>query len=71
LADLVLDAQALLSHSGQTRTLDNVRVTPVKLLIADSKRTFSYVRSGPIASLLYSRLPIQRIEELVAISVPL
>jgi hypothetical protein len=32
---------------GQTRTLDNVRVTSVKLLIADSKRTFSYVRSGP------------------------
>jgi hypothetical protein len=38
---------SLMSASGQTRTLDNVRVTSVKLLIADSKRTFSYVRSGP------------------------
>ena len=36
-----------MTHLGQTRTLDNVRVTSVKLLIADSKRTFSYVRSGP------------------------
>ena len=37
---------------GQTRTLDNVRVTSVKLLITDSKRTFSYVRSGPTADIL-------------------
>ncbi len=39
--------EPLRSPKGQTRTLDNVRVTSVKLLIADSKRTFSYVRSGP------------------------
>jgi hypothetical protein len=38
-----------MSARGQTRTLDNVRVVSVKLLIADSKRTFSYVSSGPEA----------------------
>jgi hypothetical protein len=32
-------SKALMSAAGQTRTLDNVRVTSVKLLIADSKRT--------------------------------
>jgi hypothetical protein len=37
---------------GQTRTSDNVRVTSVRLLIADSKRTFSYVRSGPKGDML-------------------
>jgi hypothetical protein len=37
-----------MSALGQTRTLDNVRVTSAKLLIADSKQTFSYVRSGPL-----------------------
>jgi hypothetical protein len=37
-----------MSGMGQTRTLDNVRVTSVKLPMADSKRTFSYVRSGPL-----------------------
>ena len=37
------------SEVGQTRTLDNVRVMSVVLLIADSRRTVSYVRSGPIA----------------------
>ena len=48
----ILDIQRFkkeMSDLGQTRTLDNVRVTSVKLLIADSKRTFSYVRSGPKA----------------------
>jgi len=43
--------EPLRSPKGQTRTLDNVRVTSVKLLIADSKRTFSYVRSGPEADI--------------------
>jgi hypothetical protein len=41
------------SGMGQTRTLDNVRVTSVKLLMADSKRTFSYVYSGPKADILH------------------
>jgi hypothetical protein len=41
-----------MSAWGQTRTLDNVRVTSGKLLIADSKRTFSYVRSGPITEVV-------------------
>jgi SNF2 family DNA or RNA helicase len=36
----------LKSAPGQTRTLDNVRVTSVRLLKADSKRTFTYLRSG-------------------------
>jgi hypothetical protein len=38
-----------MSDLGQTRTLDNVRVASVKLLMADSKRTFSSVRSGPFS----------------------
>ena len=50
---------SLKSDPGQTRTLDNVRVTSVKLLKADSKRTFTYVRSGPTKlhrSVKYPRL---------------
>jgi hypothetical protein len=55
----------LMSVSGQTRTLDNVRVTSVKLLIADSKRTFSYVRSGP-----QTDTPLKRIREFVRQKIP-
>jgi hypothetical protein len=42
---LALHVRAL----DQMRSFVDVRVTSVKLLIADSKRTFSDVRSGPIA----------------------
>ena len=40
-------ARGVMSAKGHERTKSDVRVTSVKLLIADSRRTFSYVRSGP------------------------
>ncbi|MGB7716612.1 MAG: hypothetical protein WBL81_16845, partial [Pseudolabrys sp.] len=52
---------SLKSAPGQTRTSDNVRVTSVKLLKADSKRTFTYVRSGPIPDKLHRSVKYPRL----------